>query len=258
MGLTGGSPKMSGIVHQEFLFTDEKWWCAPKKCWFHHHFHVDSSRVGASLGSYGYSPEDFGMTIPWRMVKIAGFLKSACIWCIWIYIYIYGMVINLGIEPFGVWKGAWPVVSNHPENISHVRPSSQISQRENEEYHSLATGNFQNRMLKDHGGLCTTQPSGTLRPHEVNQPFKPKETSWRDICRAKSWLWAVYALFPPRENGNKLGCKTHATQFKSYKIIEIYRNASRESKKIRPHRRCRGVFCVPAWTVSNCIIANKL
>ena len=30
--------------------------------------------------------------------------------------------------------------------------------------------------------------------------------------------------------------------------------------KIRPHRRCRGVYCVPAWTVSNCIIiiANKL
>jgi hypothetical protein len=141
---------------------------------------VDSSRVGASLdkkmsrsvrppGSYGYSPEDFGMTIPWRSENCRFFQRMYMM-----HMGIYGMVINLGIEPFGVWKGAWPVVSNHPENISHVRPSSQ---RENEEYHSLATGNFQNTMLKDHRGLCTTQPSGTLRPHEVNQPFKPKETS---------------------------------------------------------------------------------
>ena len=55
-------------------------------------------------GSYGYSPEDFGMTIPWRSENCRFFSAHVYDAYGYIYIYIYGMVMNLGIEPFGVWR----------------------------------------------------------------------------------------------------------------------------------------------------------
>lgn len=134
---SGGSPKMkSGIVHQEVLFTTIKSGDVPKKK------PVSPSRMWIPQESGHHWIKKWGlrdhMGIHQRIsvwpspggLKIADFF-SACIWCIWIYIYMEWLWTSaLSRLAFGVC--AWPVVSN-PENIS-VRPSS-------------------------HRGLCTTQPA---------------------------------------------------------------------------------------------------